>query len=100
MSRALFQSITFSLERPVTVKLSKNDKDTSALFPDGVIEGENDVKQFEDISHICQQFRWSLFRDDANLFLLSKYIESGTMICAINDIDPNQSYSYLCQSGK
>ncbi|CAF1247712.1 unnamed protein product [Rotaria sordida] len=58
---------------------------------------DDDSIQLNDIRKVCDQFVWNIVESDSNVFLLTRYLISNTIICSISNIDPDMSYQHICQ---
>ena len=88
----LEQQSTLTSTYPST---SINGKEKDANYPD-------DQKEFEGLGnllHACDEIRWIEHKDDANVFILSTYLENNKTVCSLSDVQFDQTYEHLCQYG-
>jgi hypothetical protein len=60
----------------------------------------DDLEGFDVIHHACDKLIWNALDSDSKIFTLTTYMVFHVRYCAINDIDPEISYRYICQYGE
>ncbi|CAF1346175.1 unnamed protein product [Adineta ricciae] len=73
-----------------TETLITSTQSTTSTFP-------TDSEGFDVIRQACDKLIWNALDYDSKIFTLVVYMVSGEKYCAINDINPEISYNYICQ---
>jgi flagellar basal body rod protein FlgC len=61
---------------------------------------ENIVVPVRDISSICNQVVRNIRKNNTDVVVLTTYRNLNHTVCSLSDIDPSESYKYICQDGK
>ena len=91
-----------STRSSISMDIIANERDHSKKdeINSFIVDDDDDLKRFDDIRKVCDQFTWNALENNSTMFLLSRYLMSNKLICSVSDIDSNISYQHMCQYGE